>query len=721
MMNRYLGNAVSRSPRTIYTRLPLLRAAIAASLSVAAVAAGCTDDAFDDATEVEDVGQSSTVVGGGSEAPGTAVAGGLVAYWKLDEACNVVTAEDASGGGARGTRLNGVGCTTDGRIEAAATFDGIDDRIEVPDRPAFHFTNAMTVTAWVKPAQVTAPQTVLSKWYAPDSYTLFIGEGYFQFGVALQNGPTLGVRTPAVANRWTHMAGVFNGSTISLYIDGVLRASAAATGVLQNSPMPINIGHHPSWTGYRGALDEIRLYNYALSASEVQQLGQEVWPNAVSRANSDPWLPQHHGQIRVLRPTVLALNFDNTKTMTQMSASLGRLAGAFKQGSRYHAYSNVAAPAMLQYSFLNIDLRDVSNPPFAGYPYRNSTRYPRENPVQGAWGLDYGALFGPQFAQYYNIRASDGHAMNLCELVNAGIVHEVWIYGNGDVPDVNGAEVLELKPRYDANRVRTPGSLDPCAGNGCFDQDDLAVLPAACTRSIKIGWVNSSRGPGCFMESIGHNIESFGNRNLIPYFTTYWKNFAGFDLNTRYGTPVQSWYSCTYGDLNCLRYTACAHDERAAGPALPSSCSACASTVISRDPYCGQVTWDNICVDEAKSFCGGSSYVAYHTTSGSGAINNYDPVCQNAHFAPNSRGHYDTTSPAVVSSSCEHFRMLDGPNGQDIKLPFSTSKFSGYQSIAPDCGGDWKVFWYQSFPGYGNKAKANGGTVMLPWWPFLYY
>jgi hypothetical protein len=126
-------------------------------------------------------------------------------------------------------------------------------------------------------------------------------------------------------------------------------------------------------------------------------------------------------------------------------------------------------------------------------------------------------------------------------------------------------------------------------------------------------------------------------------------------------------------------------------------------------------------VAEATALCAASSYVAYHTVLGSGIINNYDPVCQNAHFAPNSRGQYDTISPAVVSSSCEHFRMFDGPNGLDLKVPFSTSRFSGYQSIAPDCGGEWKVFWYQSFPGYNNPAKANGGAPMLPWWPFLYY
>jgi len=691
-----------------------LRATVATWLSFIAIAGGCSGDALDDASQVEGVGQSRSEIVSWA-AP--------VAYWKYDDACNVSTVTDASGNGAHGTRMNGVGCTTDGRIESGGSFDGVDDRVEVPDRQAFHFTTAMTVAAWVKPSRLSGAQTIINKWFAPDSYMLLLQDELYRFSVALSNGVTFSIDAPATVSRWAHVAGVFNGSSISLYVDGVLKASTAAAGTLQDSARPIEMGSHPSWNAYVGFIDEVRLYNVALSSIQVQLLGQEVWPNGVSPANSDPWLPQHHDQIRVLRPTVLALNFDNSKTMSEMAESLSKLASAFKQGSRNHAYADATVPAMLQYSFIDVDLRDPANPPFPGYPYGNSTKYPRESPVQEAWGFDYAALFGLQFARYYNIRdPNDGHVMSLCELVNAGIVNEVWVYGNGGVPDVNAAEVLEMKPGYDANRVRIAGSLNRCAGNGCFDQEDMNAIPASCTRAIKIGWVNSGRGPGCFMESIGHGIESFGNGGLIPYFTSYWKSFAGFDLNTKYGTPSSSWYDCAYGDMNCLRYTPCAHDEHAPGTALPGDCSACASTVVATDPYCRQTAWDDICVDEATSLCAASTYVAYNTTLGSGVINNYDPVCQNAHFAPNSRGHYDVTSPAVVSSSCEHFRMFDGPGGtSDIKVPFSTTKFSQYQDIAPDCSGNWKVFWYQSFPGYNNKAKASGGAAMLPWWPFLYY
>jgi hypothetical protein len=51
----------------------------------------------------------------------------------------------------------------------------------------------------------------------------------------------------------------------------------------------------------------------------------------------------------------------------------------------------------------------------------------------------------------------------------------------------------------------------------------------------------------------------------------------------------------------------------------------------------------------------------------------------------------------------------------------SLSKFSAYNSLAPDCQGGWVMYWMQSMPGYNNAAKDNAGQPMLPWWPFAFY
>lgn len=645
-------------------------------------------------------------------------------YWKFDDGCGTATVADASGNGANGTRLNGASCTDEGRIRKAGSFDLTDDAVEVADRPAFHLTNAVTVAAWIKPGQtLSATRSIVNKWYGMDSYSLSLFNGEYSFAIALPGG-TWGVpydvHSPAVANQWAHVAGVYDGASLKLYVNGILKASRAVSGTLQQSNRPLVIGNNPANAGFGGLIDEVRLYGVALTAAQVQQLGQEVWPNALSSANSDPWLAQNHANLRTLRPTVLALNFVNAKTNAQMMTHLNQITNALSEGSRYHAYRDASAEPMLQYSLKPVDLRDASVP--VGYAYRNSTKYPRENPTQGYWSFDYARLFSAEFAQYYGLQAADGHMMDLCEAVNAGLVHEVWIYGDADVPDASAAEVLELKPKYDANRVRIAGQpMDTCAGNGCFDAEDVAALPAHCTRSIRIGWVNNTRGPGCYSHSMGHGLESTGNRNIIPYLTTYWKEFADFNLNTRYSRPFESWYSCPYNGPNCLNHaSACAHQELVQGAALSSSCSPSAAAVCAQDAFCCTSSWDSLCVQQAKDLYGGT--VSYNVGSSSGTIQPYVPACASVHLAPNSRGHYDDVSPQVQVSTCENFRMRNGAGGtQDAREVFSTSKFSAYNSLAPDCQGGWVMYWMQSMPGYNNAAKDNAGQPMLPWWPFAFY
>jgi hypothetical protein len=399
------------------------------------------------------------------------------------------------------------------------------------------------------------------------------------------------------------------------------------------------------------------------------------WPNAESSASSDPWIPEHHAQIRTLRPRVLALNFVNAKTNEEMTADVERIMGVIAEASRWHGYDDDTAPAMVQLELARaVDLRDVPPPP--GWPWNNSTLYPRDEPREGQWGFDYAALFTPQFAAYYGYTdPTDGHALDLCELVNNGTVHEVWIYVDGDIAGEAGlAEIIEMKPRYDADRRRIPGEMDYCAGNGCWDEDDIRLLPAHCTRTLRIASINHTRGPGCFMENISHGFEWTGNGGVIPYLNEYFPAFGDFNLDERYGVPFESWYACPYGGPTCITYTA------------PQS-----------------LTYD----------------VGFAT----GTIDNYLPACGQAHVPPNGRGQYDYggESPAVALSTCKHFRQLDGPGGVDDAELFQSSDFTIYNDLAPDCGGGWHVWWMQNFPGYHNRALAYDGSQMLPWWPFVYY
>lgn len=216
-----------------------------------------------------------------------------VGFWHLDEDCSTSVVTDDSGQGAHGQRLGGTGCVA-GKTDRAAGFDGVDDRIEVADRPAFHFSTQMTAAAWVKPTSAAGVRTIVNKWYTMDAYALYVADGKYSFSVALPGGTwgaTHEVSAPAVAGVWSHVAGVYDGTSLSLYIDGALVASkqiSSQVQALQDSARPIVIGNHPSWNGFAGQIDEVRLYDVSLSAAQVKSLTRNDYYVAKDGLDSNP-------------------------------------------------------------------------------------------------------------------------------------------------------------------------------------------------------------------------------------------------------------------------------------------------------------------------------------------------------------------------------------------------------------------------------------------------
>jgi hypothetical protein len=400
-----------------------------------------------------------------------------------------------------------------------------------------------------------------------------------------------------------------------------------------------------------------------------------VWPNVQSAASSDPWIAAHHDQIRLMRPNVLALNFVNGRTNAEMEALIGQIFAGLKEGSRYHGYTDPGAPAFLDYQLArSVDLTD--HPPPSGYQLRNSTRYPRK-PAGTAdyWHFNYGALFSPQFADYYGFGDPDhpGKNLPLCELLRRGIVHEIWVYGDADTPgDVNAAEVLEWKQRYDGQNHPLAGAFDPCAGNGCFDASDIPD----CGVSFRVPWVNHTRGPGCLLHSLGHGFEGMaGHGNSaqasVPALGKTFSHFANFDLRDRLGQPFQTWYDA--------------------------------------------------CGDDCVTFTGSNALTWRDNRNMTGTVPQYDQGCGSVHFPPNARANYDDQNGFGVLSTCEHYGLHDGPGGADVAEIYTSAKSGRYDALEGDCEGGWQVYWRQSFPGYQNPARDGSGAAIQNWWVYEFY
>ena len=209
-------------------------------------------------------------------APAAAQSAGLVAAYSFDEGAGT-TATDNSGTGNNGTLINGATWSTTAKFGAAASFDGTNDRIDVADSNSLDLTSGMTLEAWVRPTANSSYRTVLLKevtgelayaLYAADSDHGGRSSGWNRIG----NVSRFADGTSALPlNAYSHVAVTYNGSSLVFYVNGVATRSTAVTGNIQTSTMPLRIGGNTIWGEYfQGQIDEVRVYNRALSQNEIQ-------------------------------------------------------------------------------------------------------------------------------------------------------------------------------------------------------------------------------------------------------------------------------------------------------------------------------------------------------------------------------------------------------------------------------------------------------------------
>ncbi len=225
-----------------------------------------------------------TLTAGGDGGPVTstvtvAVAGTgdpeLVGWWRLDDGSGT-TAADSSGNGNDGDMVGGPTWTT-GYNGGALQFDGTDDHVTID--PIIAQPASFTISAWIK-TSYTAPagtEAVILAWGAAgqvgefrveDSkimYGQYAGGADWQFlygGAAVSD------------NAWHHVALTKAGSAINLYVDAIPDGSGSITNTI--TPTDLTIGAVEYLSAFQhffnGLIDDVRLYNRALDASEIADL-----------------------------------------------------------------------------------------------------------------------------------------------------------------------------------------------------------------------------------------------------------------------------------------------------------------------------------------------------------------------------------------------------------------------------------------------------------------
>jgi hypothetical protein len=302
-------------PRVARAAIATVPVLLAASCTLVAPLDGLTGAAGGDAATVDGGGTGDATLEGGDDAPAEARGDGAIdgpgggpgdaagehapggdaeagqsayatavladaplAYWRLDETSGVVC-HDATGHGNNATYLGNVSLGVTGALasdpDTAAQFDGTSAQIDVGDKFDFAGSVPMSVELWARPDVIDGTYRHL------ETKMLYTDAGQPDDGMYfyVHNGPSTlaferwannytdnGFGTTIVTTgAWWHVVGTFDGSTMTLYVNGAKVGSAPTAIVV------VANGVHLLWAqAFQGALDELAIYDHALSAARVQ-------------------------------------------------------------------------------------------------------------------------------------------------------------------------------------------------------------------------------------------------------------------------------------------------------------------------------------------------------------------------------------------------------------------------------------------------------------------
>jgi hypothetical protein len=195
-----------------------------------------------------------------------------VAAYGFDENGGTIVT-DASGLGNTGTATD-TAWTTAGRIGNALVFNGMTSWVTVPGAAALDVTTAMTLEAWVFPTAALSGWVGVMSKERPNAVSYFLyarGTGPPAQGAFIGGNEQILSGTQALqANAWTHLAATYDGAVQRLYVNGVQVSTRNQTGSIAVSTQPLRIGGNAVYgEWFTGRIDEVRVYNRALTQAEI--------------------------------------------------------------------------------------------------------------------------------------------------------------------------------------------------------------------------------------------------------------------------------------------------------------------------------------------------------------------------------------------------------------------------------------------------------------------
>ncbi|HUW18708.1 MAG TPA: LamG-like jellyroll fold domain-containing protein [Sedimentisphaerales bacterium] len=202
-----------------------------------------------------------------------------VAWWKLDENSGN-TASDAVG--TNHGQIEGYYSWVTGYdgVHSALEFDG--GKVVVPDAPALRPQTALSVSAWIKYSATPSDARVVVKGAdVKETFSLEVNSDRgFTFVIHDVNNARHDLENDEELwrNEWIHLAGTYDANVIASYVNGELQDFGTIGAILlsqDTNDLAIGNRAESSARPFLGAVDDVRLYNYGLSAAEVRYLATD--------------------------------------------------------------------------------------------------------------------------------------------------------------------------------------------------------------------------------------------------------------------------------------------------------------------------------------------------------------------------------------------------------------------------------------------------------------
>jgi hypothetical protein len=201
--------------------------------------------------------------------------GGLSAFgfWHFDD-CSPTSPFllDSSGEGANAQHALGGACVP-GISNLGVDIRSAKDVIQVADEPQFTVGSRVAVAAWVHPNTVSGHQPiVIKRLNDKTSFSLGIHNGNIEMSVVLTTGTTVISRAPIAAGTWTHVAGMYDGTFVFLFINGQQFGQVFAAGTLRDVIAPLRFGATTGTQFLDGIIDEVFVTTDAISKDTLTAL-----------------------------------------------------------------------------------------------------------------------------------------------------------------------------------------------------------------------------------------------------------------------------------------------------------------------------------------------------------------------------------------------------------------------------------------------------------------